>query len=40
MGLPCYARGRQLLITVDVGGGNGARVRLWKWELQLADETE
>ena len=29
-----------LLITADGGGSNGARVRLWKWELQrLADET-
>jgi Rhodopirellula transposase DDE domain len=28
------------LITADSGGSNGARVRLWKWELQrLADET-
>ncbi len=41
MGRPCYPRGRQLLITADAGGSNGARVRLWKWELQkLADETE
>ena len=32
-------RGRQLLITADSGGSNGARVRLWKRELQkLADE--
>jgi hypothetical protein len=28
------------LITADSGGSKGARVRLWKWELQqLADET-
>ena len=41
MGRPCYPRGRQLLITADAGGSNGARLRLWKWELQkLADETE
>ena len=41
MGRPCYPRARQLLITADAGGSNGARVRLWKWELQkLADETE
>ena len=41
MGRRCYPRGRQLLITADAGGSNGARVRLWKWELQkLADETE
>ena len=40
MGQPCYPRARQLLITADAGGSNGARVRLWKWELQkLADET-
>ena len=32
--------GRRLLITADCGGSNGARVRLWKVELQkLADET-
>ena len=24
----------ELLITADCGGSNGARVRLWKWELQ------
>ena len=30
----------RLLITADSGGSNGARVRLWKVELQkLADET-
>src|SRR5882757_8004632 len=30
----------RLLITADSGGSNGARVRLWKLELQkLADET-
>jgi len=30
----------QLTITADCGGSNGARVRLWKVELQkLADET-
>ena len=29
-----------MLITADGGGSNGARVRLWKMELQkLADET-
>ena len=28
------------MITADSGGSNGARVRLWKWELQqLATET-
>jgi hypothetical protein len=40
MGQPSYPKARQLLITADAGGSNGARVRLWKWELQkLADET-
>ncbi len=29
-----YPRARSLLITADGGGGNGTRVRLWKWELQ------
>ena len=34
-----YPQARRLLITADGGGSNGARVRLWKWELQrLADE--
>ena len=34
-----YPRARWLTITADGGGSNGARVRLWKWELQrLADE--
>ncbi|MCX6631372.1 MAG: ISAzo13 family transposase [Candidatus Solibacter sp.] len=40
MGRPGYPRAKRLLITADSGGSNGARVRLWKWELQkLADET-
>ena len=40
MGLPSYRKAKRLLITADAGGSNGARVRLWKWELQqLADET-
>ena len=35
-----YLRARRLLITADGGGGNGWRLRLWKWELQrLADQT-
>ena len=35
-----YAKARTLLITADGGGSNGARLRLWKLELQkLADET-
>jgi hypothetical protein len=40
MGQPVYPEARSLLITADSGGSNGARVRLWKWELQrLADAT-
>jgi hypothetical protein len=40
MGREAYPNARQLLITADSGGSNGARVRLWKLELQrLADET-
>src|SRR6059058_2575933 len=35
-----YPDAKRLLITADCGGSNGARVRLWKTELQtLADET-
>jgi hypothetical protein len=40
MGRRSYSKAKRLLITADSGGSNGARVRLWKWELQqLADET-
>jgi hypothetical protein len=40
MGTQAYPEARKLLITADSGGSNGARVRLWKTELQkLADET-
>ncbi len=40
MGRAVYPRGTHLLITADGGGSNGARVRLWKLELQrFADET-
>jgi hypothetical protein len=40
MGRPRYHRARRLLITADAGGSNGARGRLWKWELQqLANRT-
>ena len=40
MGAERYPRMRELTITADGGGSNGARVRLWKVELQkLADET-
>jgi hypothetical protein len=39
MGQARYPEAKTLLITADCGGSNGARVRLWKWELQnLADE--
>jgi hypothetical protein len=35
-----YLGATSLLITADCGGGNGARVRLWKRELQMfANET-
>ena len=41
MGRSRYPRMSELTITADCGGSNGARVRLWKIELQkLADETE
>jgi Rhodopirellula transposase DDE domain len=40
MGKQRYPKARELTITADCGGSNGARVRLWKVELQkLADET-
>jgi hypothetical protein len=40
MGRQRYPKARKLTITADCGGSNGARVRLWKVELQkLADET-
>jgi len=40
MGSKRYPHARELTITADCGGSNGARVRLWKVELQkLADET-
>ena len=40
MGRERYPQMRELTITADCGGSNGARVRLWKVELQrLADET-
>lgn len=39
MGCLRYPQATQLLITADCGGSNGARVRLWKRELQaLANE--
>lgn len=40
MGRPLYRGTEALLITADGGGSNGARTRLWKWELQqLANRT-
>jgi hypothetical protein len=40
MGGKRYPKARRLLITADCGGSNGARVRLWKVELQkLANQT-
>jgi Rhodopirellula transposase DDE domain len=40
MGRMRYPKMSELTITADCGGSNGARVRLWKVELQkLADET-
>jgi hypothetical protein len=40
MGRQRYPNARELTITADCGGSNGARVRLWKVELQMfADET-
>ena len=39
-GKETYPDATRLMITADGGGGNGARLRLWKLELQkLADET-
>ena len=41
MGRERYPQARELTITADCGGSNGARVRLWKVELQkLADATQ
>lgn len=34
MGRSAYPAAQSLLITADAGGSNGARSRLWKWELQ------
>ena len=40
MGHQRYPKAQELTITADCGGSNGARVRLWKAQLQkLADET-
>ncbi len=40
MGHQRYPDAQGLMITADCGGSNGARVRLWKLELQgLADQT-
>ncbi len=41
MGLGRYPNMRELTITADCGGSNGARIRLWKVELQkFADEAD
>jgi hypothetical protein len=41
MGRERYPHAKELTITADCGGSNGARVRLWKVELQkLADEAQ
>ena len=41
MGRPLYHGAKRLLITADAGGSNGARLRLWKVELQrLADQLD
>lgn len=34
LGRKAYPKTDTLLITADSGGSNGARLRLWKWELQ------
>ena len=34
MGEPVYGQAKTLMITADCGGSNGARLRLWKIELQ------
>ncbi|MEK7995428.1 MAG: ISAzo13 family transposase [Planctomycetota bacterium] len=34
LGRKAYPEADTLLITADSGGSNGARLRLWKWELQ------
>jgi len=40
LGKARYPAAKRLHLTADSGGSNGARVRLWKWELQkLANET-
>jgi hypothetical protein len=40
IGRPRYSGMQELRITADCGGSNGARIRLWKMELQkLADAT-
>ena len=41
MGKPAYPNATRLMITADSGGSNGARVKLWKVELQaFSDETK
>ncbi len=41
MGKPSYPQATGLMITADCGGSNGARLRLWKTELQrFVDESD
>ncbi len=41
MGRKRYLEAQRLMITADAGGSNGARLRLWKTEMQkLADEMQ
>ena len=40
MGRPAYRQAQSLLITADAGGSNGARLRLWKWELQRPGQSD
>ncbi len=41
MGQQTYPNAKTLLITADSGGSNGARLRLWKTEIQkLSNETD
>ena len=40
VGKGAYPNATELLITADCGGSNGARVRLWKLELQRLAEAD
>jgi len=39
LGRKAYPDADTLMITADSGGSNGARLRLWKWELQRFADT-